>query len=50
MKQKFVYLVKINNEEFAIIGNNIADVCDKLDIMGIKGYEFIHSKSFQLID
>lgn len=43
------YLVKINDSNLIVVAENISDACDKLESKGFKNYEFIYSRSFDII-
>jgi len=43
------YLVIVDKKHIVVLGENIADVCDKLELSGIEKYEFVFAKSLPMI-
>ena len=44
------YLVKTSNSEFFVVAENIAHACDILDYEGFKEYEFVFTRSFEILE
>lgn len=43
------YVVIYDKEEKIVMAENVADACDRLEALGVKRYEFLHTRSLDIV-